>query len=135
VADSAFARAWSGSSSTLLTFYVSTTGTLGFYIQGDAYPAGYVFTTDSISDNTWYHGWIHYKVSSGATDGLLTFEFTPASTRTETGTGNKFATRTHNITTQITRSAAMLVSTGDAGYTVYFDQWLDRGSSIGTVCE
>jgi hypothetical protein len=98
-----------------------------------AYGPATVITTDVLSANTQYHIWIHYKESSGASDGIFSIEFTADATRVPAGSGNKFnGVTNHNIVNHMIQWMARI--TIDSMIDIY-DQILIKATSIGTVCE
>lgn len=89
------------------------------------------FTTDQMSINTWYHVFVYYALGTGS-NGVAWVEWTAASTRSPSGSGNKYAEVTDGDSTGAVDSIAISETDGSI---LYVDQVLARASAITEVCE
>ena len=112
-------------STTQLRIRIYTDGSIGI---SDGTSTSY--TTDVMSDATWYHIWWHYIKGSGS-DAFLSAEFTAKTTYAPVGSGNKYVEITNGVSNQDISREQFLESHGS---TIQLDQILGKNTTIGTVC-
>ncbi len=139
--DTEILRIYRSGANTLAYVYIGGTNIdaggqskLVIFVNGDTYPNDYVRTTNALSAGTIYHIWVHYKKSTGSSDGVFSAEFTASGIRTPTGSGNAYIAVTNHNNTSNFYNLGPRVTTNN-GFEVFYDQILAKTTPIGTVCE
>ena len=103
---------------------------LDFYIRGGSdrfrvlTASGDVYPTDTYSDSTAYHVWIHYKNDGTGSMGFST-------DTTEPTAGNKYGTYSSGSTDSI----KSIDFRADSEETIYVDQVIVKTTAIGQICD